>query len=150
VRGVAAGDPGPGSLALGELIDEYGAALTWDLWKLGIDIRALIRGDSHVSPRLVLTLVGQLPEDSAYMAARADAEPEDTARPAKPPSWRGWTYDRWLLADIRDLLAGANWQRGGSQGRKPTPTQRPARRAPTARDRIRAASRPTTSPLRRR
>lgn len=36
-----------------------------------------------------------------------------------------WTVDTYLLAVITDALRGANWQRGGGQGDKPTPIPRP-------------------------
>lgn len=40
-----------------------------------------------------------------------------------------WSTSDHLLAGIVDLLAGANWQRGGGKGKKPTPLQRPDPRA---------------------
>lgn len=36
-----------------------------------------------------------------------------------------WSASDYLLANIFDLLAGANWQRGGGKGRKPQPFPRP-------------------------
>lgn len=36
-----------------------------------------------------------------------------------------WTPESHLLAEVVDLLAGANWQRGGSKGPKPKPAPRP-------------------------
>lgn len=36
-----------------------------------------------------------------------------------------WTTETYLLANVVDLLQGANWQRGGGKGRKPQPVPRP-------------------------
>lgn len=36
-----------------------------------------------------------------------------------------WTDHEYLLAGILDLLAGANWQRGGGKGSRPKPVKRP-------------------------
>lgn len=36
-----------------------------------------------------------------------------------------WSTDTYLLATVIDLLAGANWQRGGGPGRRPKPVPRP-------------------------
>lgn len=36
-----------------------------------------------------------------------------------------WNIDTHLLASIVDLLAAANWQRGGGKGPRPRPIERP-------------------------
>lgn len=36
-----------------------------------------------------------------------------------------WGLDQQLLAGVVDLLAGANWQRGGGKGTKPKKVPRP-------------------------
>jgi hypothetical protein len=36
-----------------------------------------------------------------------------------------WTLEAQLLAQIADLLAGANWQRSGGKSQKPKPIKRP-------------------------
>ncbi len=36
-----------------------------------------------------------------------------------------WTTDTHMLAYAIDLLAGANWQRGGGKARRPKPFPRP-------------------------
>lgn len=36
-----------------------------------------------------------------------------------------WSPELHRLTDIADLLAGANWQRGGSATKKPKPIKRP-------------------------
>lgn len=43
-----------------------------------------------------------------------------------------------LLAAVVDLLAGANWQRGGGKGRKPKPVKRPGESGP-----VRHGAKPT-------
>ncbi|WP_224284902.1 hypothetical protein, partial [Streptomyces sp. LS1784] len=42
----------------------------------------------------------------------------------------GWTQADYLLADIWDVLAGANWQRGGDKhASRPKPYPRPGARS---------------------
>lgn len=36
-----------------------------------------------------------------------------------------WGVTDYLLANVVDQLAGANWQRGGGKGRRPKPLPRP-------------------------
>lgn len=38
-----------------------------------------------------------------------------------------WGPVEYLLAHVADLLAGANWQRGGGKGPRPKPLPRPGR-----------------------
>jgi hypothetical protein len=99
----------------------------------------LFRWDSGITSSLVLRLLGHLPEGGAYWAAVAESTP-DTGDRTKKVGWRGWTFDRILLADIRDGIAGGNWQRGGGTGRRPDPAPRPAIRKMTGRDRMRMAA----------
>lgn len=40
-----------------------------------------------------------------------------------------WTPGEYLLANVADSLAAANWQRGGGRGKKPKPVRRPADQA---------------------
>ncbi|MGE3835243.1 MAG: hypothetical protein AB7H43_10700 [Acidimicrobiia bacterium] len=44
-----------------------------------------------------------------------------------------WGPAEHLLAHVADLLAGANWQRGGGKGQRPSPIPRP--RSTTTHDR---------------
>lgn len=39
-----------------------------------------------------------------------------------------WSDTEHLLASILDVLAGANWQRGGGKGARPKPVKRPGDR----------------------
>lgn len=36
-----------------------------------------------------------------------------------------WDTNSYLLANLADLLAGGNWQRGGGKGARPKPLKRP-------------------------
>lgn len=47
-----------------------------------------------------------------------------------------WSAEVHLLALIADLLAGANWQRGGGKGPQPKPIGRPGTKTPDDRRRI--------------
>lgn len=40
----------------------------------------------------------------------------------------GWTYSDHRLADVVDLLNGANWQRGNAGAKSPTPRPKPIER----------------------
>jgi hypothetical protein len=71
----------------------------------------------------VLWLVGQLPETSAYWASVRGGGNTVDHRP--------WTTDVVLLAAVVNLLAGANWQRGGGKGRRPQPVPLPRPRSST-------------------
>lgn len=107
--GVPEQDPAGGSFQLGELIEDHGAALLFDLQRYcGIDLLDVFRLGSGLTPRRVLWLVGQLPPDSAFSASlRGGAE------------FRPWTPEMHLLAAVVNLLAAANRQRAGKRGSKP-------------------------------
>jgi hypothetical protein len=98
------GQPAGGSHQLGELIDEHGAALAYDLAGLGIDIRDLWRPGSRLSPRYVLLLVGQ-PDDTSAFSASVRGGPE----------FRPWSLANVLLAAQVNLLHNANGQRAGKR-----------------------------------
>lgn len=73
-----------------------------------MDLRDLWRPDTKVSPWYVLSLVGQLPPDSAFAAShRGGAE------------FRSWTPEVHLLAAVANLLNAANRQRAGKKTREP-------------------------------
>ncbi len=69
------------------------------------------RGRAGLTWRELLGYIKRLPRDSAYGWERHGEA-------------AAWTFDTHLLATIVDLLAGANWQRGGDN-RKPRPTPLP-------------------------
>lgn len=88
-------------------------------------------------------ILDNLPSTSAYWQARHDSE--------------GWALSDYLWANMIDLLAAANWQRGGdSKAPKPKRLARPGERktretaiernARAFRERAKAAA-PTTSEL---
>lgn len=62
-----------------------------------------------------------LPRDSVTMLAAVPRQPVEL-----------WTADTYLLAQVADLLAGANWQRGGGKGSRPKPLHRPKWKQETA------------------
>lgn len=73
-----------------------------------MDIRGLWWPGSGVTPRHVLSLVGQLPAESAFGASvRGGAE------------FRPWSPQLYVLAAIANLLNAANRQRAGKRGNKP-------------------------------
>ena len=44
-----------------------------------------------------------------------------------------WGTTEYLLANVIDLLNGANWQRSGSKGRAPSPFRRPTSKSDPSR-----------------
>lgn len=62
----------------------------------------------------VADMAAHLPRESATMLALVPRQPAEA-----------WDANTYLLAHLGDLLAGANWQRGGGKGRRPKPVQRP-------------------------
>lgn len=73
-----------------------------------MDLRGLWWPDSRVTPRYVLSLVGQLPQDSAFAASvRGGGE------------FRAWTPELYVLAAIANLLNAANRQRAGKRSAQP-------------------------------
>lgn len=66
-----------------------------------------------LSWRRLGVLLRQLPTDSAFARSVAGLDAE-------------WTLSRQLLAHVCDLLAMANWQRGGDKtAKRPSPIERP-------------------------
>lgn len=86
-----------------------------------MDIRGLWWPDSKVTPRYVLSLVGQLPPESAFGASvRGGSE------------FRPWTPELYVLSAIANLLNAANRQRAGKRSAQPVikpPTSK--KRSPT-------------------
>ena len=112
--------PGGGSVQLVKLIDTHGRALAYDLQRIGVDLRDLWRAGSGISPRWVLWLVEQLPDDSAFHASQAGGL-----------EWRRWQFGNVLLAGAVNQLAAANAQRAG---KKPRPVvSLPQRQKPRGR-----------------
>lgn len=99
--------PAGGSVKLGQLIDEHGPALLYDLQAIGVDLRDLWRDGTTVTPRYVLWLVEQLPESSATVASMRGG-----------PQHRSWTTEAHLQAATVNLLFAANRQRANKPTRK--------------------------------
>ncbi|WP_275462061.1 hypothetical protein [Streptomyces noursei] len=112
------GDPGPGSFQLGQLIDAgHGAAIRWDLQRLGLDLADVWRGT--LAPCRVLDLVEHSPDDSALAAALRGG-----------PAHRPWTLERHLQAALVDAVNTCAWilaQSNGSRSvKRPDPVPRPS------------------------
>lgn len=71
-----------------------------------MDLRDLFREGSRVTPRYVLKLAGQLPDDSAFAASVRGG-----------PEHRPWTLANRMLAAQVNLLHGANQQRAGKRAK---------------------------------
>lgn len=92
-------------------LDAHGEAIEYDLIALGLRIDWL--GTPELSWRDLWVILRQSPLTSAYRIARMG----EAAL---------WSRDTHLLADIFDVLAGANWQRAGkASAPKPKPMHRP-------------------------
>lgn len=79
-----------------------------------MDLRELFADESTLTPRYVLWLVEWLPDTSALHASAQGG-----------PKHRGWNADRHAAISTVELLAAANWQRGGGKGQRPKPIPRP-------------------------
>jgi hypothetical protein len=109
------GDAAGGSLELGELLTEHGAAVVSDLSEFHhIDLVSALRDHTH-SPRMLLARIANLP-DSGALAASFQGVP------------RGWGGDRHALVTITDAIQQNTYvtaRAGGSKMRKPKPIERP-------------------------
>ncbi len=63
----------------------------------GVDLRQLFHDDDPLSPNYVLTLVVNLPRDSALAASRRGG-----------PQYRGWDEDRYALVAMVNAQRAAN------------------------------------------
>ncbi len=83
-----------GSFALGELIDEHGAALYRDfLLYYHIDLSEALRKGSRYAPRLLLSLIERLPEGSEFVAEQLGGREH-----------RDWDQTNHLLAAIYNAV----------------------------------------------
>lgn len=112
-----------GSLALRGLIDDHGDALVYDFRAhLGLHLPLVLA--EGWDPSYVLTLIGGLPDTSAYIASVKAGGDED--------GWRkfyGWGQDRMLAADHWDLdvAIGMAGNRRKKAPRYPRPVKRKKR-----------------------
>lgn len=107
-------------IGLLRLVTEHEEAVEADLRRYyGVRLADVWAG--RESLRHVGVLLRHLPPDAALVAVLP--EPEGHGRPTVPPRWG---YTEWILADLADILQGANWQRGGGGHRRPDPYPRPS------------------------
>lgn len=100
-----------GIRGLSRLLGEYGEALEFDL--IGLGLRRDWLGTDELTWRDLYVIVKHLPESSAI---RREALGDQAA----------WDVKAHLLAGVFDLLAVANWQRGGDENaKKPERLPRP-------------------------
>lgn len=109
------GDAG-GSLALGELIDQHGPALAWDLGRAGFDLWEIVSDlcsdQPHRTPGYWLALIDWIPDDGTAVASMRGGR-----------HWLGWTREAQVAADTWDLHAAVAVAQGGKKAmRKPPPT----------------------------
>ncbi|WP_411140245.1 hypothetical protein [Streptomyces sp. x-80] len=91
------GHAGGGSLQLGQLIDDgHGAAIRYDLQRLGLDLADVWRGT--LAPRRVLDLVEHGPDDSAVVASHRGGL-----------AHRAWPLERHLQAALVDAVNTTAW-----------------------------------------
>lgn len=110
---------GPKLLALPKLINQYGDEIEADLRETyQVDLLDMYRG--LIRPVVVLRLVMQLGPGSRL--AKKSAGPAGA-----------WSTESHLLAHIVDVLAVANYQRGGGKGTRPKPISRPGSEPKTTR-----------------
>lgn len=87
-----------------------------------MDLRDLGRGLSY---RRLGVLIAGLPQQKSALARKLAREAPEQAEMSEQEEAAAWRLEHHLLALVIDLLAGANWQRGGGKGTKPKPLQRP-------------------------
>ncbi|MFD7101935.1 hypothetical protein [Streptomyces celluloflavus] len=91
------GHAGGGSLQLGQLIEQgHGAAIRYDLQRIGLDLADVWRGT--LAPRRVLDLVEQAPDDSAFAASQRGGL-----------AHRAWPLDRHMQAALIDAVNASAW-----------------------------------------
>jgi hypothetical protein len=100
-----------GSVALGELIDQYGEEIYLDLKEFwDFDLVSFIAGEVFSSIPIILAMVRNLPEGSRYYAAAVADDPEAAVPPELDPrteavmDHRVWTLDRRLAAGIINAI----------------------------------------------
>jgi hypothetical protein len=110
--------PGGGSRQLGQLIDDgHGAAIRYDLQRLGLDLADVWRGS--LAPARALELIEQGPDDSALRARlRGGLE------------HRAWPLERHFQAALIDAVNDVAWVVAQSNSKKRiTPPKRVLRPA---------------------
>ena len=95
---------------------EFCRAVEAELIKAGLRLRWLCDGTDRLNWRDVQVVILEADQSSAI----ARCELGESAF---------WTVDTHLFAGVLDALNGANFQRGGGRGKKPTPIPRPGERS---------------------
>lgn len=85
-----------------------------------VDVLHLGRG---LSWRRFGVLMTMLPNDSVTSQAMARDAPKSVMTDEEEAKL--WRLEHHLMAHVVDLLAAANWQRGGGKGKRPPPLERP-------------------------
>lgn len=113
------GDPAGGSSELVHLIDRCGECLIADLKSYyNVDLRDVLRDDSGLSPRLVLTYVRHMPLESATVAELRGGQ-----------HFRGWSPELYRLTDLLDAIQHNTYAFIAANSRRkpqvPKPVKRP-------------------------
>ena len=95
---------------------EFCRAVEAELIKVGLRLRWLCDGTDRLNWRDVQVVILEADQGSAI----ARCEVGESAV---------WTVDTHLLAGVLDALNGANFQRGGGRGKRPSPVPRPGEKS---------------------
>ena len=95
---------------------EFCRAVEAELIKVGLRLRWLCDGTDRLNWRDVQVVILEADQGSAI----ARCELGESAF---------WTVDTHLLAGVLDALNGANFQRGGGRGKRPSPIPRPGEKS---------------------
>lgn len=98
-------------MGLIDFLEEHGESIEADLQRY-YNVRLSDVFTGKLSWRRLHVLVSQLPYDSQTSLSVNGGEIL-------------WKHNEELLAAIVDILAVANWQRGGGKGQRPKPVKRP-------------------------
>ncbi|MFF2619832.1 hypothetical protein [Kitasatospora sp. NPDC058046] len=102
-----------GSRGLIRLLDEHGAEITADLRRFcGTDVLDFVRG--RHSARLILALIGTLPDDSATVAALRGGREA-----------LGWDARTYVLADLVDAVQALTHVQVAKASKNPRSVERP-------------------------
>ena len=108
-----AGHAAGGSVALGQLIDDYGSVIAADLAEVyHVDLRDLYR--EGLSPRWWLNLIVQLPPGSRFYAEKRGG-----------PAFRGWDEDRYAMVAVVNAVRALQWTYVASKSKRKPPALQP-------------------------
>lgn len=106
--------PAGGSAELAGLIDRYGEELLADFQHhYHLDLAAVLRPGSGLTPRRALVLIAHLPHDAAFVAAWRGG-----------PHYRGWDEDRYLaVAQVNAIRELSYLYLSAHAKRRPAPPE---------------------------